>query len=98
MSNALDAVLAQYEKNSQGSSDSNRMSQEERMKKYFACILPQGQSQGQRRVRILPTKDGSSPFVEVYYHELQVGGKWEKNPIKNLLVNTNHVNSTSQKL
>ncbi len=78
MSNALDAVLAQYEKNSQGSSDSNRMSQEERMKKYFACILPQGQSQGQRRVRILPTKDGSSPFVEVYYHELQVGGKWQK--------------------
>jgi hypothetical protein len=54
------------------------MSQEERMKKYFACILPQGQSQGQRRVRILPTKDGSSPFVEVFYHELQVGGKWQK--------------------
>jgi hypothetical protein len=54
------------------------MSQEERMKKYFACILPQGQSQGQRRVRILPTPDGSSPFKEVWYHELQVGGKWQK--------------------
>jgi hypothetical protein len=76
--NPLDAVLAQYEKNTQSYDNSNRMSQEERMKKYFACILPQGQSQGQRRVRILPTKDGSSPFVEVYYHELQVGGKWQK--------------------
>jgi hypothetical protein len=54
------------------------MSQEERMKKYFACILLQGQSQGQRRVRILPTPDGSSPFKEVWYHELQVGGKWQK--------------------
>ena len=75
---SLDAVLAQYEKNTQSFGDTNRMSQEERMKKYFACILPQGQSQGQRRVRILPSKDGSSPFKEVWYHELQVGGKWQK--------------------
>ena len=75
---SLDAVLSQYEKNTQSFGDSNRMSQEERMKKYFACILPQGQSQGQRRVRILPTPDGSSPFKEVWYHELQVGGKWQK--------------------
>ncbi len=36
------------------------------------------QYQGQRRVRILPTPDGSSPFKEVWYHELQVGGKWQK--------------------
>jgi len=54
------------------------MSQEERMKKYFACILGDNQSSGQRRVRILPTPDGSSPFVEVWYHEIQVGGKWQK--------------------
>jgi hypothetical protein len=78
MMSSLDAVLSQYEKNTQSFGDSNRMSQEERMKKYFACILPQGQSQGQRRVRILPTPDGSSPFKEVWYHELQVGGKWQK--------------------
>ena len=78
MMSSLDAVLAQYEKNTQSFGDTNRMSQEERMKKYFACILPQGQSQGQRRVRILPSKDGSSPFKEVWYHELQVGGKWQK--------------------
>ena len=75
---SLDAVLSQYEKNTQSFGDSNKMSQEERMKKYFACILPQGQAQGQRRVRILPTPDGSSPFKEVWYHELQVGGKWQK--------------------
>ena len=78
MASPLDAVLAQYEKNTQSYDNSGRMSQEDRMKKYFACILPQGQAQGQRRVRILPTKDGSSPFVEVFYHELQVGGKWQK--------------------
>jgi len=74
MMSSLDAVLAQYEKNQSG----DGLSQEEKMKKYFACILPQNSSTGQKRVRILPTSDGSSPFKEVYYHELQVGGKWVK--------------------
>jgi hypothetical protein len=74
MMSSLDAVLAQYEKNQSG----DGLSQEEKMKKYFACILPQNSSTGQKRVRILPTTDGSSPFKEVYYHELQVGGKWVK--------------------
>jgi hypothetical protein len=38
--NSLDAVLAQYEKASQGgSSNTSKMSQDERMKKYFAAIL-----------------------------------------------------------
>lgn len=75
---SLDAVLAQYEENTKVADTSNYMSQEERMQKYFACILLQGESQGQRRVRILPTKDGSSPFKEVWYHEIQVAGKWQK--------------------
>jgi hypothetical protein len=29
-------------------------------------------------VRILPTSDGSSPFKEAWYHEIQVGGQWQK--------------------
>jgi len=78
MMSSLDAVLSQYEKNTKPYGESNAMSQEERMKKYFACILLQGQAQGQRRVRILPTKDGSSPFKEAWYHEIQVGGQWNK--------------------
>jgi len=73
----LDAVLAQYEKNQMGGSQS-RMSQDERMKKYFALILGDKEKSGQRRVRILPTKDGSSPFKEAWYHEIQVGGQWQK--------------------
>ncbi len=34
---------------------------------------------------MLPTKDGSSPFVEVWYHEIQVNGQWVKlyDPEKN---------------
>ena len=77
--NSLDAVLAQYEQSKQGSSSSSsKMSQDERMKKYFAAILKDTEKQGQRRLRILPTPDGSSPFKEVWYHEIQVDGKWQK--------------------
>jgi hypothetical protein len=82
----LDSVLAQYEKAQQsGTSGGNRMSMDERMKKYFAAILPQGQNSAQKRIRILPTKDGGSPFVEAWFHEVQVGGQWNKlyDPSKN---------------
>jgi len=76
--NSLDAVLAQYEKAKGGTSSTNKMSQEDRMKKYFAAILTQNETSGQKRLRILPTPDGSSPFKEVWYHEVQVEGKWNK--------------------
>ncbi len=75
--NSLDAILAQYE-NSKQSGSTNKMSQDERLKKYFAAILPQNQSSAQKRIRILPTSDGSSPFKEVWFHEVQVDGKWTK--------------------
>jgi|APGre2960657404_1045060.scaffolds.fasta_scaffold27295_3 hypothetical protein len=76
---SLDAVLAQYEKNQQsGSANFGKMSQDERLKKYFALILDDKSNSGTRRVRILPTQDGGSPFKEAWYHEIQVGGKWQK--------------------
>jgi hypothetical protein len=77
--NVLDAVLAQYESSKQGgSSNTSKFTQEERMKKYFAALLKDNEKQGQRRVRILPTTDGSSPFKEVWFHEIQVDGKFQK--------------------
>jgi hypothetical protein len=48
------------------------------MKKYFAALLKDNEKQGQKRLRILPTSDGSSPFKEVWFHEIQVDGKWQK--------------------
>ena len=83
--NSLDAVLAQYEKSTQNTSGGSKMSSEDRMKKYFAALLKDNEKQGQRRVRILPTTDGSSPFKEVWFHEVQVDGKWQKfyDPAKN---------------
>ena len=78
-SNVLDAVLAQYENAKQsGSSSTSKFTQEERMKKYFAAILKDNEKQGQRTIRILPTTDGSSPFKEVWFHEINVDGKWQK--------------------
>jgi hypothetical protein len=77
--NVLDAVLAQYESSKQsGSSSTSKFTQEERMKKYFAAILKDSEKQGQRKIRILPTTDGSSPFKEVWFHEINVDGKWQK--------------------
>jgi hypothetical protein len=78
MGNALDAVLAQYEKNTQNTGGVNKMSQEDRLKRYFTTYLPKGSKSGQKVIRILPTSDGSSPFKEVWYHEVQIDGKWTK--------------------
>jgi hypothetical protein len=78
MMSSLNAVLAQYEKSTQGGGAQNKMSQDERMKKYFALLLGDKEKSGQRRIRILPTPDGSSPFKEAWYHEIQVGGQWQK--------------------
>ena len=80
MSTTIDQVLAQYEKSksSAAGSNANSISSEERLKKYFTTLLPKGQHSGERRIRILPTTDGTSPFKEVYFHEIQVDGKWMK--------------------
>jgi len=76
----FDAVLAQYEKNKNatGGNNNNKISSEDRLKRYFTTVLQKGSKGEERRIRILPTKDGSSPFVEVKFHEVQVDGKWVK--------------------
>jgi len=79
MSNSLDAVLAQYEKNKvSGSSTKPQMTSEERMKQYLSIMLPKGTKQGEKRIRIVPTPDGTSPFKEVFFHNIQVQGRWTK--------------------
>jgi hypothetical protein len=76
--NSLDAVLSQYEKAQQTGNFTPKMSQEDRMKRYFAAILGDNEKQGQKRLRILPTADGSSPFVEAMFHEMLIDGKYIK--------------------
>ena len=78
MSKALDAILSQYEKNTETKSKGNKISNEERLKKYFTEKLQKGVKNATRTFRILPGKDGNSPFQEAYFHEKQVNGKYEK--------------------
>lgn len=74
---SLDAILSQYEKNTQNTK-STRISNEDRLKKYFTEKLQKGMKTATRTFRILPGKDGTSPFTEVYFYERQVNGKYEK--------------------
>ena len=78
MSNSLDAILSQYESNTDNSSKKPKISNEDRLKKYFTEKLQQGMKNATRRFRILPAKDGKSPFEEAYFYERQVNGKYEK--------------------
>jgi len=79
MSDIAKSVLDQYAKNKAASGGQSKFtSQEDRMKKYFTTILPKGDTTGERRIRILATKDGSTPFKEIKFHEIQVDGDWTK--------------------
>jgi len=76
--NTLESILSQYEKNTESGSKGPKISNEERLKKYFTEKLQKGIKNATRIFRILPGKDGSSPFDEAYFHERQVNGKYEK--------------------
>jgi len=75
---SLDAVLAQYEKNKSAGTSKPQMTSEERMKQYLSIMLPKGTKSGEKRIRIVPTIDGSSPFKEVFFHNIQTQGRWTK--------------------
>ena len=72
----LDSIFNQYEKNKTNSTFDydNKVD----LTKYFSDKLQQGQNSDEKTIRILPNKDGGSPFSEAYWHEMQVDGKWTK--------------------
>jgi len=71
----LDSILNQYEKNKTfGSSEYEKVD----LTKYFSDKLQQGQTSDEKTIRILPNKEGGSPFAEAYWHEMQIDGKWNK--------------------
>ncbi len=75
---SLDSILSQYEKNTENGSKGPKISNEERLKKYFTEKLQKGVKNATKIFRILPGKDGASPFAEAYFHERNVNGKYEK--------------------
>lgn len=71
----LEAVKKQYELN-KSKEKKKKFTKEERdnlFKKYFNII-----NEGDYSFRILPVKDGESPFLEAYFHHLKVNGVFSK--------------------
>ena len=71
--NPLLAMLTQYEKATSNMSDSSFNPDN-----YFTTYLPDGVDRATKRLRILPTTDGTSPFKEVHVHSAKVDGKNRK--------------------
>ena len=74
---SLQSILDQYEKNKSSQSGGGVERKEVDLTKYFSEKLREGQKSDEKRVRILPTKDGS-PFTEAHWHELQINKQYSK--------------------
>lgn len=70
---ALAAMLSQYEKSTSNSSENSFD-----LKNYFTTYLPDGVDSAMKKIRILPTTDGTSPFQEIEVHSQKVDGKSRK--------------------
>ena len=72
----LSAMLAQYENNTKPKTGNNSVKEYD-LKNYFTTYLPEKVNSATKRIRVLPTKDGSSPFVEIHGHKAQINGEWK---------------------
>lgn len=68
----LDAILKQYESNKA------KPRKEVDLTKYFTTMLPKGKLTDKKKFRIIPAEPGQSPFVEVWFHNVQINGEWKK--------------------
>jgi len=73
--NPLDAMLEQYEKNSKPKYTKSAEAKVFDLKNYFTTWIPDGVDSATKEIRILPTQDGSTPFVEIYAHKIKVDGE-----------------------
>jgi hypothetical protein len=72
---ALAAMLSQYEKNANPYPKTEQKVYD--LKNYFTTYLKDKEKTAIKKIRILPTSDGSSPFVEVHGHKIQVESEWK---------------------
>lgn len=73
---ALDAMLAQYEINNKPKFEKSEKVYD--LKNYFNTFIKEGVKSATKEIRILPTADNSSPFVEFYGHKMQTEtGEWK---------------------
>jgi hypothetical protein len=76
---ALSAMLAQYETNNKPKGES-KTSNVYDLKNYFTTYIKDGIKTATKTIRILPTADGSSPFVQFYGHKIKVDGETKTFP------------------
>lgn len=78
MSDVLNAIMSQYEKN-KNSSGGQKNFEEKDFSMYFNPRLEEGEKNGEVTIRLMPSKSkGGSPFEEGYFHVMQVNGQWRK--------------------
>lgn len=77
--NPLAAMLAQYESNNKPKFE-KKSDKVYDLKNYFNTFIKEGVKSATKQIRILGTKDGSSPFVEMYVHKVQIDGEWKTIP------------------
>lgn len=75
----LQAMLDQYEANNKPSYE-KKSDKVYDLKNYFNTFLKEGAKSSTKQIRILPTHDGTSPFVEMRGHKIQVDGEWKTFP------------------
>jgi len=71
---ALEAMLKQYENNTTSYTKSDKTYD---LKNYFTTFLKDKEKSATKTIRIIPTKDGSSPFVEIHGHKILLDGEWK---------------------
>lgn len=74
--NALAAMLEQYEANNKPKYE-KKTEKVYDLKNYFNTYIKEGVKSAEKTIRILPTPDGSSPFVEIHAHKIKVDGEWK---------------------
>jgi hypothetical protein len=76
--NALEAMLAQYEKNNAPKYEKQEAKTYD-LKNYFNTYIPESVKSGTKTIRILPSQNGS-PFVEMYGHKVMIDSEWKTFP------------------
>jgi hypothetical protein len=81
----VQSILDKYNSNRKKTTEKKTTTQTD-LTKYFNISLPDGQDEGTKTIRIIDVlTPGQSPFNEVYFHNINVAGKWRKfyDPYKN---------------
>ena len=73
---ALDAMLEQYEKNNSPKYE-KKSEKVYDLKNYFNTYIKDGVKAATKEIRILPSKNGGTPFVEFHGHKVQIDGDWK---------------------